>query len=165
MDSAGNIEMNWIFGNDSIYFYLVEFMFQSWVQVLSKELLVLTVLFLRRFDCKLSVREKCGNERLHLWLFDRFLSGAGEKCLEGRNESPDTLARFQSRVHIPSFNYLCLNYIISFLFRKFVVYVSLLVFVGLFSLRLDGVILASFWAIFAPLWLWKLTVQLLISIW
>ena len=66
--------------------------------------------------------------------------------------------------YISPFLIISLNYIISSLFRKFVVYVSLLVFVGLFSLRLDGVILASFWAIFAPLWLWKLTVQLLICI-
>ena len=44
------------------------------------------------------------------------------------------------------------------LFRKFVVYLSLLMFVALFSLRLDGVIKTCYWGIFAPLWIWKLLV-------
>nr|CAG4643299.1 EOG090X087A [Ilyocryptus agilis] len=39
---------------------------------------------------------------------------------------------------------------------KFVVYLSLLVFVALLSLRLDGVIKTCYWGVFAPLWIWKL---------
>nr|CAG4637118.1 EOG090X087A [Ceriodaphnia reticulata] len=41
---------------------------------------------------------------------------------------------------------------------KFVVYLSLLIFVALFSLRLDGVMKTCYWGIFAPLWIWKLLV-------
>lgn len=38
---------------------------------------------------------------------------------------------------------------------KFIVYACLLIFCLLFSLRLDGIILWSFWIIFLPLWIWK----------
>lgn len=38
------------------------------------------------------------------------------------------------------------------------VYLSLLIFVALFSLRLDGVLKTCYWGIFAPLWIWKLFV-------
>ncbi|XP_053948419.1 transmembrane protein 185B [Anastrepha obliqua] len=38
---------------------------------------------------------------------------------------------------------------------KFVVHCSLLAFVGLFALRLDGYIDWPYWAIFTPLWIWK----------
>lgn len=38
---------------------------------------------------------------------------------------------------------------------KFVVYASLLVFVLLFSLRVDEIVLWSYWLVFLPLWLWK----------
>lgn len=40
-------------------------------------------------------------------------------------------------------------------FRKFVVFFSLLIFIALFSLRLDGVLSTCYWSIFAPLWIWK----------
>nr|CAG4638534.1 EOG090X087A [Cyclestheria hislopi] len=43
---------------------------------------------------------------------------------------------------------------------KFVVYISLLIFVSLLSLRLDDVLQTSYWAIFTPLWLWKFLVLL-----
>lgn len=38
---------------------------------------------------------------------------------------------------------------------KFIVHTSLLAFTVLFALRLDGLIDWPFWAIFAPLWIWK----------
>lgn len=38
---------------------------------------------------------------------------------------------------------------------KFVVYGCLLVFCLLFALRLDGIIVWSYWIIFLPLWIWK----------
>lgn len=41
---------------------------------------------------------------------------------------------------------------------NFVVYISLLVFICLCSLRFDGIIQSSYWAIFTPLWIWKLMV-------
>jgi len=41
---------------------------------------------------------------------------------------------------------------------KFVVYSCLLVFTILFALRLDGTLEWSYWAVFAPLWFWKLLV-------
>lgn len=34
-------------------------------------------------------------------------------------------------------------------------YLSLLMFVALLSLRLDGVLKTCYWGIFAPLWIWK----------
>ena len=45
-----------------------------------------------------------------------------------------------------------------FFCRNFVVYISLLVFICLCSLRFDGIIQSSYWAIFTPLWIWKLMV-------
>ncbi|XP_062514046.1 transmembrane protein 185A-like [Corticium candelabrum] len=39
---------------------------------------------------------------------------------------------------------------------KFVVFFSLLLFSIVLSLRLDGVVTCSYWAVFTPLWLWKL---------
>ncbi|XP_004711935.1 transmembrane protein 185B [Echinops telfairi] len=41
---------------------------------------------------------------------------------------------------------------------KFLIYVCLLLFSVLLPLRLDGVIQWSYWAVLAPIWLWKLTV-------
>ncbi|MGH0147707.1 UNVERIFIED_CONTAM: hypothetical protein FKN15_035350 [Acipenser sinensis] len=45
-----------------------------------------------------------------------------------------------------------------FCFSKFLIYASLLLFSVLLSLRLDGIIHWSYWAVFAPIWLWKLMV-------
>ncbi len=56
------------------------------------------------------------------------------------------------------FNNLVVILYFSLVFRKFVVYLNLLIFVALFSLRLDGVVKISYWGIFAPLWIWKLIV-------
>ncbi|XP_040491898.1 transmembrane protein 185A isoform X1 [Ursus maritimus] len=41
---------------------------------------------------------------------------------------------------------------------KFLIYACLLLFSVLLALRLDGVIQWSYWAVFAPIWLWKLMV-------
>ncbi|XP_037544349.1 transmembrane protein 185-like [Nematolebias whitei] len=41
---------------------------------------------------------------------------------------------------------------------KFLIYSCLLLFSMLLSLRLDGVIQWSYWAVFTPIWLWKLLV-------
>ncbi|KAL6490759.1 hypothetical protein MHYP_G00011040 [Metynnis hypsauchen] len=41
---------------------------------------------------------------------------------------------------------------------KFLIYASLLLFSVLLALRLDGVIQWSYWAVFAPIWLWKFMV-------
>lgn len=41
---------------------------------------------------------------------------------------------------------------------KFLIYACLLLFSLLLSLRLDGVIQWSYWAVFTPVWLWKLMV-------
>ncbi|KTG38673.1 hypothetical protein cypCar_00003881 [Cyprinus carpio] len=41
---------------------------------------------------------------------------------------------------------------------KFLIYACLLLFSVLLSLRLDGIIQWSYWAVFAPIWLWKLMV-------
>uniref|UniRef100_A0A4W3GDX0 Transmembrane protein 185 n=1 Tax=Callorhinchus milii TaxID=7868 RepID=A0A4W3GDX0_CALMI len=41
---------------------------------------------------------------------------------------------------------------------KFLIYACLLLFSVLLSLRLDGVIQWSYWAVFTPVWLWKLMV-------
>ncbi|XP_035265701.1 transmembrane protein 185A [Anguilla anguilla] len=41
---------------------------------------------------------------------------------------------------------------------KFLIYACLLLFSVLLSLRLDGVIQWSYWAVFTPIWLWKLMV-------
>ena len=41
---------------------------------------------------------------------------------------------------------------------KFLIYSCLLLFSVLLSLRLDGVIQWSYWAVFTPIWLWKLLV-------
>ncbi|XP_076027738.1 transmembrane protein 185-like [Genypterus blacodes] len=41
---------------------------------------------------------------------------------------------------------------------KFLIDSCLLLFSVLLSLRLDGVIQWSYWAVFAPIWLWKLLV-------
>ncbi|KAG1698547.1 Transmembrane protein 185-like [Nymphon striatum] len=41
---------------------------------------------------------------------------------------------------------------------KFLVYTSLLIFTLLFALRLDGDIKWSYWAVFLPLWIWKMIV-------
>lgn len=46
----------------------------------------------------------------------------------------------------------------SFFFSKFLIYSCLLLFSVLLSLRLDGVIQWSYWAVFTPIWLWKLLV-------
>lgn len=53
--------------------------------------------------------------------------------------------------------------IMSFIFplfccSKFLIYSCLLLFSVLLSLRLDGVIQWSYWAVFTPIWLWKLLV-------
>ncbi|KAG2464377.1 T185B protein, partial [Polypterus senegalus] len=42
--------------------------------------------------------------------------------------------------------------------HKFLIYACLLLFSVLLSLRLDGIIEWSYWAVFAPIWLWKLMV-------
>ncbi|KAJ4948772.1 hypothetical protein JOQ06_020295 [Pogonophryne albipinna] len=42
--------------------------------------------------------------------------------------------------------------------NKFLIYSCLLLFSVLLSLRLDGVIQWSYWAVFTPIWLWKLLV-------
>lgn len=75
------------------------------------------------------------------------------------NEFADTPAGFQPRVTV----LWCLplvKLILQFFFyipcRKFVVYLCLLIFTALISLRLDEVIKTSYWAIFSPLWVWKL---------
>ncbi|XP_062850322.1 transmembrane protein 185A-like isoform X2 [Trichomycterus rosablanca] len=47
---------------------------------------------------------------------------------------------------------------------KFLIYVSLLLFSVLLALKLDGVIHASYWAVFTPIWLWKLMVVIGASI-
>lgn len=44
------------------------------------------------------------------------------------------------------------------LLSKFLIYACLLLFSVLLSLRLDGIIKWSYWAVFAPIWLWKLMV-------
>ena len=41
---------------------------------------------------------------------------------------------------------------------KFLIYACLLLFSVLLALRLDGVIQWSYWAVFSPIWLWKLMV-------
>ncbi|XP_031516538.1 transmembrane protein 185A isoform X2 [Papio anubis] len=41
---------------------------------------------------------------------------------------------------------------------KFLIYACLLLFSVLLALRLDGIIQWSYWAVFAPIWLWKLMV-------
>ncbi|XP_041051833.1 transmembrane protein 185-like isoform X2 [Cetorhinus maximus] len=41
---------------------------------------------------------------------------------------------------------------------KFLIYACLLLFSVLLSLRLDGIIQWSYWAVFTPVWLWKLMV-------
>jgi hypothetical protein len=41
---------------------------------------------------------------------------------------------------------------------KFVVYGCLLIFILLFALRLDGIIMWNYWIIFLPLWIWKVLV-------
>lgn len=41
---------------------------------------------------------------------------------------------------------------------KFLIYACLLLFSVLLSLRLDDKIQWSYWAVFAPIWLWKLMV-------
>ncbi|XP_045919943.1 transmembrane protein 185-like [Micropterus dolomieu] len=41
---------------------------------------------------------------------------------------------------------------------KFLIYSCLLLFSVLLSLRLDGVIQWNYWAVFTPIWLWKLLV-------
>ncbi|XP_053485295.1 transmembrane protein 185A-like isoform X2 [Ictalurus furcatus] len=41
---------------------------------------------------------------------------------------------------------------------KFLIYASLLLFSILLALKLDGVIQWSYWAVFTPIWLWKLMV-------
>lgn len=41
---------------------------------------------------------------------------------------------------------------------KFLIYACLLLFSVLLPLRLDGIIQWSYWAVFAPIWLWKLLV-------
>lgn len=41
---------------------------------------------------------------------------------------------------------------------KFLIYACLLLFSVLLALRLDGVIQWSYWAVFTPIWLWKLLV-------
>ncbi|KAK7805854.1 hypothetical protein U0070_015202 [Myodes glareolus] len=48
----------------------------------------------------------------------------------------------------------------SFFFSpsKFLIYACLLLFSVLLALRLDGIIQWSYWAVFAPIWLWKLMV-------
>ena len=38
---------------------------------------------------------------------------------------------------------------------KFVVFTALLLFSLLYTLKLDGVLAWSWWAVFAPLWVWK----------
>nr|CAG4650255.1 EOG090X087A [Sida crystallina] len=47
---------------------------------------------------------------------------------------------------------------------KFVVYINLLIFVCLCSLRLDGFIEYSYWLVFTPLWIWKLMIELFASV-
>uniref|UniRef100_A0A8I3WW31 Transmembrane protein 185A n=1 Tax=Callithrix jacchus TaxID=9483 RepID=A0A8I3WW31_CALJA len=42
--------------------------------------------------------------------------------------------------------------------HKFLIYACLLLFSVLLALRLDGIIQWSYWAVFAPIWLWKLMV-------
>lgn len=46
----------------------------------------------------------------------------------------------------------------SFSPSKFLIYACLLLFSVLLALRLDGIIQWSYWAVFAPIWLWKLMV-------
>ncbi|XP_065201667.1 transmembrane protein 185B [Planococcus citri] len=41
---------------------------------------------------------------------------------------------------------------------KFIIHTSLMVFTIFFSLRLDGTILWSYWAVFSPIWFWKFMV-------
>lgn len=41
---------------------------------------------------------------------------------------------------------------------KFIIHCSLMVFTIFFSLRLDGTILWSYWAVFSPIWFWKFMV-------
>lgn len=41
---------------------------------------------------------------------------------------------------------------------KFLIYASLLLFSVLLALKLDGVLQVSYWAVFTPIWLWKLMV-------
>lgn len=49
--------------------------------------------------------------------------------------------------------------VVFFLFNsKFLIYACLLLFSVLLSLRLDDKIQWSYWAVFAPIWLWKLMV-------
>jgi len=45
-----------------------------------------------------------------------------------------------------------------FLFRRFVITVSLLIFSILFALQLDGYIKINYWLIFLPLFIWKMLV-------
>lgn len=50
------------------------------------------------------------------------------------------------------------HHVSLFHFSKFLIYACLLLFSVLLSLRLDGFIQWSYWAVFAPIWLWKLMV-------
>ena len=43
---------------------------------------------------------------------------------------------------------------------KFVVFTALLLFSLLYTLKLDGVLAWSWWAVFAPLWVWKVRQQM-----
>ena len=47
----------------------------------------------------------------------------------------------------------------SFSCSKFLLFFMLFVFSFLLALRLDGTIQWSYWAVFAPIWIWKITVM------
>lgn len=48
----------------------------------------------------------------------------------------------------------------NFYFSKFIIHCSLMLFTIFFSLKLDGTIQWNYWAVFAPIWFWKLMVIL-----
>lgn len=60
--------------------------------------------------------------------------------------------------HLILISPICNVNLLCFSPSKFLIYACLLLFSVLLALRLDGIIQWSYWAVFAPIWLWKLMV-------
>lgn len=73
-------------------------------------------------------------------------------------KSPQSKALIRVCVGILFIGVNCQTFLSVLWCSKFLIYSCLLLFSVLLSLRLDGVIQWSYWAVFTPIWLWKLLV-------
>lgn len=100
------------------------------------------------FSCKCFVLEQIFYRE---WTFD----GSSRILIQGNLQRTCFSQEYErDKTHDLGTQWTCL----FFRFSKFLLFFTLLIFSILLALRLDGAISWSYWAVFTPIWIWKIMV-------